>query len=78
MWKEASPVFLSPWPHDRALRELSGLEGLEVWAGANRVCFASNHPLLSFGILNEFLTSENLGYPTCEMGAIKHTGLLKG
>lgn len=31
---------------------------------------------MSFGILSKFLTSEKLGYLTCEMGAMKHTGLL--
>lgn len=31
---------------------------------------------MCFGILSKFLTSENLGYLICEMGAMKHTGLL--
>lgn len=62
------------------VKELSGLERLAREGGEGVLmvsAWAPNPPLMSFSILNEFLTSESLGDLICRMGEVKHTGPCK-
>lgn len=60
------------------VRELSGLEQLARGVGRLMVsAWAPNPPLMSFGILSEFLTSQSVGDLICRMGEVKHTGPCK-